>query len=167
MIRSEEHTFTARREATAIGSAAEVYDFLERVDCWPGVHPAVARVRLDRAGPGVQLVELDMHRPAGPAETVAAVRLCLPERWTIVHKELDPPAATRAHTGRWTVAAEGDVVRVSSTHTVTLDRDGVLAGLGSAVGLAEAGRRLSARLEALDEATLGCALDRAGRSFAG
>ncbi len=163
----DDTTVTVHREATAVGSPDDAYDFLEQIDLWPQVHPAVARVRLDHHGPGVQLVKLDLCQGHELVETTALARLCLPEQRTVVYKRLNPTTAAPSHTGRWRVEGEGELVRVSSWHTVTLDPDTVAATGERAVQLDECRRRVRTCMEALDEATLGCALGLAGQPFAG
>jgi len=111
------------------GSAQDVYDFLDAARLWPQRLGHVAAVELIETVPGQQVLRMDTRAVDGSVHTTESVRICTPvER--IVYKQTKVPALMTAHTGRWAVITDGDVVRASSQHTVLLNPDAVTAVLG-------------------------------------
>ncbi|MFC1437676.1 aromatase/cyclase [Streptacidiphilus sp. N1-10] len=105
----------------------EVHDFLYRADLWPQRLPHVARVRLTEDRPGEQLLEMDTVSPDGSPHTTVSVRIGLAPH-TLAYKQTVLPPAFAAHSGRWTLAPDGDGgTRATSRHTVRLDPVHILA----------------------------------------
>jgi aromatase len=97
----------------------EVYDFLYRVDDWPGRLPHVSRVILDEAVPNVQTVEMQTRVGDGAPTTARMVRVCSPHH-SIVYKQLEPPDILSAHLGGWYLHPTADGVRVTAHNTVMI-----------------------------------------------
>jgi ribosome-associated toxin RatA of RatAB toxin-antitoxin module len=121
------------------GTVAAVFEFINRADLWPERLPHVSRLDLDERVPGVQRMVMDTRSPDGSIHTTESVRLCFPERGTIVYKQLRVPPVMSAHTGRWELADAPDgLVEARSWHTVTLNPEGVRQALGAEATMQEA-----------------------------
>ena len=100
-----------------------------------------------------------MHTKAADATThrTESIRVCLPDR-RIVYKQTSMPPIMAAHTGEWTVTADGDRLTIASQHTVRLDPAGIANVLGPDVTAAEAAQRVQAILSGNSRITLGAAM---------
>ncbi|MGC4821807.1 aromatase/cyclase [Micromonospora sp. DT63] len=122
---------------TVPAPAADVYDFLYRADRWVERLPHVARVGLTEDEPNVQILEMDTLAPNGPVHTTTSVRVGFPAE-RIVYKQTTLPPLLAAHTGAWTLRAEGGGVTVTSRHTVVLRPERIEELLGPGATLAGA-----------------------------
>ncbi|MDB1089566.1 aromatase/cyclase [Streptomyces sp. ACA25] len=124
------------------GSAEDVFAFLDRADLWPERLPHVARLVLTEKEPGLQHLDMDTRGADGSLHNTKSVRICFPDRHTLVYKQLHMPVALSGHTGRWVIAPDPadpqNRLVVTSWHTVTLDPEGVRHALGPAATLDEA-----------------------------
>lgn len=136
------------------GSAAEVFEFVRRADAWPDRLPHVGRVELAEEPGGVQRLEMDTRSPDGTVHTTSSIRLCFPERGTIVYKQFRLPALLAGHTGRWHFEQDDGTVFARSWHTVALDADGIRAVLGPETTVDEARALVRKSLGANSLATL-------------
>lgn len=100
------------------GSAADVYAFLNDADRWPERLPHVDRVRLIEDIPGLQLLEMATRAPNGTVHTTSSVRITFPG--LIVYKQTLLPALLSLHSGQWLIREDGDGVRVTSEHSVSV-----------------------------------------------
>ncbi|GAB3961177.1 aromatase/cyclase [Streptomyces sparsus] len=135
---ADELCFTFSDSVEIAGRAADVFSFLDRADRWPERLPHVARLDLTEDEPGVQHMDMDTRSPDGSLHNTTSVRVCFPDRNSIVYKQLRVPVAMSGHTGRWEIVPSGDGVRATSWHTVTLDPEGVRSALGPDATLTEA-----------------------------
>ncbi|SDT78887.1 aromatase/cyclase [Actinoplanes derwentensis] len=115
----------------------DVYEFLYRADRWNERLPHVARVELTEDDPDVQTLEMDTIAPDGSVHTTKSVRVGFPTS-RIVYKQTTLPPLLAAHTGAWTLRADGDGVTVTSQHTVVLRPERIEPLLGAAATLADA-----------------------------
>jgi aromatase len=136
------------------GPSGAVFEFIRRADAWPARLAHVSRVELVEEPGGVQLLEMDTRAPDGTVHTTSSIRLCFPERRTIVYKQTKMPRLMAGHTGRWQFEEDGGAVFARSWHTVTLDPDGVRAVLGPEADPAEARAMVRKALGANSLATL-------------
>ncbi|WP_156724673.1 aromatase/cyclase [Streptomyces apocyni] len=135
----EEVHFTFSDSETIAGAAGDVYAFLDRADLWPERLPHVARLDLTEDEQGIQHMDMDTRSPDGSTHNTTSVRVCFPDRQSIVYKQLRVPVAMSVHTGRWVIEPQQDgTVRATSWHTVVLDPEGVHTALGPQATLAEA-----------------------------
>ena len=127
----DELRFSFEDRIVTDGTAQDVYTFLLRADRWPQRLPHVAAAELREEPSGIQHLRMETRSPDGSRHTTASVRVCLPTE-SITYKQLLLPALLRAHTGRWTLAPEpdGQLLSVTSRHTVVLDPEAVAARLG-------------------------------------
>ncbi|MGW6935366.1 aromatase/cyclase [Lentzea sp. NPDC054927] len=103
-----------------IGSARDVYDFLNDADLWAERLPHVANVAVTEDAPGVQVLRMDTRAKDGSTHTTESVRVCFPHQ-RIVYKQTTLPEALSLHTGRWEIVEEvNGVVAVSSHHTIAM-----------------------------------------------
>ncbi|MFJ7589428.1 SRPBCC family protein [Streptomyces sp. NPDC097617] len=123
------------------GPAELVYDFLHRIADWPERLPHVDSAEVSEDVPGVQLAALDTcATPDGLTRSTRTVRLCFPSAARIVFKELLTPEPIAAHTGAWSLAPDGDGVRVLCAQQVLLHEPPGTPG--DAAGLAETRRHV-------------------------
>jgi aromatase len=152
------------------GSAADVYDFLNEAKLWSERLPHVATVDLREDSPGLQVLRMETRTKDGSTHTTESVRVCLPHG-KIVYKQLELPALMSLHTGHWLLQPEGEQVRATSRHTVTVKESKITAILGPQAGVEEARNYLRTALSGNSLATLGHAKDyaeqRAGRASRG
>jgi aromatase len=134
----EDLHFTFSDTQVIRGSAAAVFEFIDRADAWPRRLPHVSRLALTEQPGGVQHMEMDTRSPDGSVHTTTSIRLCFPERGTIVYKQLQVPPVMAGHTGRWVFEESDGSVIARSWHTVTLSPEGVRAALGPDVTAAQA-----------------------------
>ncbi|MGC2997817.1 aromatase/cyclase [Streptomyces sp. G35A] len=134
------------------GPAELVYDFLYRVDDWPGVVPHVVRTELAEKEPGVQRVATDVRGSDGVARTTESVRVCFPHAGRLVHKQTLTPPMVAARTGEWQVVPDTSGVLVVCRQTVLVRAEEIEPFLGPGADLSGARRFLRAELgrEALD-----------------
>ncbi|MFI6944578.1 aromatase/cyclase [Streptomyces sp. NPDC050422] len=140
------------------GDAKDVYDFLNEAGRWTDRLPHVTRVELTEDTPGLQTLEMDTLAKDGSAHTTKSIRVCFPDE-SIAYKQITLPALLQLHTGRWTLAAEGDATLATSQHTVTLNTANITAILGADAGVAEAREFVRTALSTNSRATLGHAKD--------
>ncbi|AOR32920.1 cyclase [Streptomyces fodineus] len=155
------------------GRAEDVFGFLARAELWAERLPHVEAVDLAESEPAVGEVvqHLDMRTLAadGSRHDTSSVRLCFPERRTLVYKQRKTPVALSGHTGRWTVepladgADGGPRSRAVSWHAVMLDPDGVRQVYGRDATTADAAQKVRAALSGNSRATLRHARDFAER----
>ncbi|WP_344628673.1 aromatase/cyclase [Streptomyces glaucosporus] len=155
----DEIRFTFSDSVDIDGSAEDVFAFLDRADLWPARLPHVARIDLaeapsDGGGSTVQRMDMDTRSPDGSLHNTMSVRVCFPDRHTIVYKQLRVPVVMSGHTGRWVIEPHGKGVRATSWHTVTLDPEGVRRLLGPRATLAEARAKVRQALGANSTTTL-------------
>jgi aromatase len=120
------------------GSSGAVFDFIRRAELWPSRLPHVSRLELTEESGGIQLMEMDTRAPDGSTHTTSSIRICFPERRTIVYKQVKVPPIMAVHTGRWEFEEDEGTVFARSWHTVTLDPDGIAMALGPQATPAEA-----------------------------
>ncbi|HEX2312898.1 MAG TPA: aromatase/cyclase [Thermomonospora sp.] len=137
------------------GRAEDVYDFLNEAGRWPERLPHVARVALEEATPGLQILEMDTRTADGAQHTTTSVRVCRPHS-RIVYKQIRPPALMSLHTGSWLIGERpGGGLSVTSRHTVRIEEANITAVLGDGADLAAARRFVREALGANSRATLG------------
>lgn len=158
--------FTFHDSILIRGRAEDVFDFLDRADRWPARMPHVARVALSEHRSGLQHLDMDTSTPDGGTHNTTSVRVCFPDRRLIVYKQLRVPVALRGHTGRWTLEQDGEEVRATSWHTITLDPEGVRHMLGPAADFADARETIRAAVSANSTSTLRHAKDAAEAAYA-
>ncbi|WP_137233325.1 SRPBCC family protein [Streptomyces sp. BPSDS2] len=104
------------------GPAELAYDFLYRMDNWPGQLPWLTRLDLVEETPGIQRVRMDMVTDSGRTHTTEAVRVCFPHSGRIVYKLTEPSAATAAQAGEWSVEPDTTGLTVVARHQAVLSR---------------------------------------------
>lgn len=111
------------------GKPEAVYEFLYRAQDWPQRLPHVSRLDLVEDTPGVQVMSMDTKTKDGSVHTTESVRVCFPHE-RIVYKQTTMPALMTAHTGEWSIRAQGDATIATSRHTVMLNQDAIATVLG-------------------------------------
>lgn len=139
------------------GTVEAAYDFLYRADLWTERLPHVDRIEVREDTANVQRMTMVTRAKDGSAHTTESVRICFPHQ-RIVYKQLVPPALMTAHTGVWSIerTATG-VVRVTSSHTVTVKPSAIAAVLGEGADLAAARAFIRAAVGGNSAATLALA----------
>ncbi|MFG2503240.1 aromatase/cyclase [Streptomyces sp. NPDC048441] len=102
------------------GPAEPAYDFLYRVQDWPGRVPGVIRADVTEDEPGVQLVSMDTMDTDGRVHTTRSVRICFPHAGRIIYKQLTASGLLSAHTGEWSVLPDATGTTVSAQQDVLL-----------------------------------------------
>lgn len=148
--------FTFHDSVHIDGDADDVFAFLDRADQWPVRLPHVDSLQLREEG-NVQHMEMGTRAPDGSVHTTTSVRVSFAERGLIVYKQVRTPPVMAGHTGRWTVEPDGDGVRATSWHTVTLDLDGVRSVLGPDATAEQAREKVRHALSTNSSTTLACA----------
>ncbi|MFZ3597747.1 aromatase/cyclase [Streptomyces sp. BH104] len=136
------------------GPAELVYDFLYRVDAWPGRIPHVSRLTHSEHTPGIQMMTMDTRTPDGAGHTTESVRICFPHAGRIVYKQTATAPLMAAHTGEWTVVPGERGVTVTAHHQILLDEDAITRELGPHADLTTARQHLRRTLGAAGTATL-------------
>ncbi|WP_019544758.1 aromatase/cyclase [Streptomyces sulphureus] len=144
------------------GSATDVYDFIDRADRWTERLPHVRAVRLEEPVPGLQTLEMDTVAKDGISHTTKSYRVGMPPH-RIVYKQVTLPALLSLHTGRWTVAPDGDGVTATSQHTISVDPDAVARVLGADATVRDAIEHARTALSTNSLATLTLAREYAER----
>jgi ribosome-associated toxin RatA of RatAB toxin-antitoxin module len=135
------------------GTAADVFDFVNRADLWPERLPHVSRLVLTEDVPGVQHMEMETVTEGGHTHTTSSVRLCFrPGR--IVYKQLVPPKLLLGHSGAWEFADGPGGAVVTAHHTVAIDPAAVEEVLGAGKTVADARQYVRTALGANSTATL-------------
>ncbi|MET8650090.1 hypothetical protein [Nocardia aurea] len=122
------------------GSVADVFEFLRRLELWPGGIAHVHEVDYDEDDDGVQTVSTTVLGDDGTRHRIPSIRLCLGQA-RVVYKPLTVPPIARAHLGQWSVEQHADSVTITGRHTIALDPAGVRQVLGAAATV-EAATRL-------------------------
>ncbi|WRZ87686.1 hypothetical protein OHB54_45825 [Streptomyces sp. NBC_01007] len=139
--RLDELLFAFEDEARAEGPAELLYDFLYRVQDWPGSIPHVECADLVEDRPGVQVTTLDSCAgDDGRTVTTRTVRLCFPHAGRIVYKDTAAPEPIAAHTGEWSLVPDACGTRIVCAHQVLLREEAVGPALGEGTSLLEARR---------------------------
>jgi aromatase len=140
-----------------VGSAADVYDFLNEAQLWRQRLPHVARVALAEDSPGIQVLEMDTRTKDGSQHTTRSVRVCFPGD-RIVYKQITLPALMRVHTGHWRLEPGGDgTVLATSQHSVVINEATVEPVLGPGADVEQAAAFVRKALSANSSATLALA----------
>ncbi|MFF3847832.1 aromatase/cyclase [Streptomyces sp. NPDC002328] len=139
------------------GPPGPVYDFLHRVADWPRLVPHVTRLEVTEDAPGVQVMSMDTRTADGACHTTESVRVCFPEAGVIVYKQTATPALMHAHTGRWSVVADGSGLTVTSRHSVVLREEAIKTVLGEDATVEQARRYIRQALGRNSTATLNLA----------
>lgn len=155
---SEELTFSFEDTVAIVGSAKDVYDFINEAGLWSERLPHVATVRLTEDVPGLQTLEMDTRAKDGSVHTTKSYRVCLPHE-KIAYKQTTLPALLSLHTGYWTFRETERGVAASSQHTVVIRPENIEAILGPDAGVADAKAYVQAALSTNSRATLGHAKD--------
>ncbi|MGW5869086.1 aromatase/cyclase [Streptomyces sp. NPDC055239] len=129
------------------GPAEPVYDFLYRVQDWPGRVPGVIRADVVEDEPGVQAVTMDTMEPDGSVQTTRSVRICFPHAGLIVHKQLTASGLLSAHTGEWSLVPDERGVTVSARQEVLLCPQTIEQVRGEGAGTAGARRHVRETLK--------------------
>ncbi|MFI8238052.1 aromatase/cyclase [Streptomyces sp. NPDC085866] len=119
------------------GSADDVFDFLYQAQEWPSRLPHVDRLELQEDTTGIQVMSMDTRTADGSVHTTRSIRVAL-GRERILYKQTETPALMTAHTGEWSLAADGDGVLVTSRHSVTIRAEAVAKVLGERATVADA-----------------------------
>jgi hypothetical protein len=135
------------------GKAADVYEFVRRLDLWPERLAHVEDVVYEEDGQGVQTVVTTIAAADATLHRIPSIRLCLGGDRVLYKPSTVPPVA-RAHVGQWSVVQHADEVTVAGRHTVVLDPAGVRRTLGADAGIEDATRLVRAALGAHSIATL-------------
>jgi aromatase len=114
---------------TVAGSAKDVYDFLNEAQLWSQRLPHVARVSLEEATPGLQILEMDTTTKDGGVHTTRSVRVCQPYT-RIAYKQTTLPALLMLHTGCWLIEQRDGGASVTSRHTVRINAERITDVLG-------------------------------------
>lgn len=154
MTETEQLTIRFEDSIVIDGNAADVYDFLNEAKLWSERLPHVATVDLREDSPGLQVLRMETRTKDGSTHTTESVRVCLPHE-KIVYKQLELPALMSLHTGHWLLQQEGEQVRATSRHTVTVKESKITAILGPEAGIEEARNYLRTALSGNSLATLG------------
>jgi hypothetical protein len=150
---ADEATFVFADTVTVAGRPEDVYRFLFEGEAWPERLGHVAAARVTDHGHDVQGLEMETVAPDGSTHSTHSYRVCQRPRY-IAYKQTEMPPLLRAHTGRWSLAAEGDTVAVTSEHAVTLNPAAVVPVLGAGARLADARNYVQAALSANSMKTL-------------
>ncbi|MFC8675701.1 aromatase/cyclase [Streptomyces griseorubiginosus] len=153
---TDERTCSFEDTIAISGSAADVYEFIDRADLWTDRLPHVLAVRLEEPAPGVQTLEMDTLSKDGSSHTTKSYRVCLPHH-RIAYKQVTLPALITLHTGRWTITPTGDGVTASSQHTFTVNTENIAKILGADATLQDAIGYVRTALSTNSMATLGLA----------
>lgn len=154
---ASELTLTFHDEITVVGSATDVYDFLNEASRWGERLPHVREVHCIEPSPDVQVLRMSTVAKDGSSHVTESVRVCFPHR-LIAYKQTTLPALMSLHTGKWTLDDNDDgTVTVRSWHTVTVAEDRISDVLGPDAGLTEARTFLRDALGANSRTTLGYA----------
>jgi len=154
MTEAEQLTIRFEDSIVIDGSAADVYDFLNEAKLWSERLPHVATVDLREDSPGLQVLRMETRTKDGSTHTTESVRVCLPHE-KIVYKQLELPALMSLHTGHWLLQQDGEQVRATSRHTVTVKESKITTILGPEAGIEEARNYLRTALSGNSLATLG------------
>jgi aromatase len=138
---------------TVAGHAEDVYQFLFGAEAWSERLAHVAASRVTDHGHAVQALEMETVAPDGSTHSTHSYRVCQWPRY-IAYKQTAMPPLLRAHTGRWSLAHNGDIVAVTSEHAVTLNPGAVVPILGPQASLADARDYVQAALSANSMKTL-------------
>ncbi|AYC43050.1 aromatase/cyclase [Streptomyces griseorubiginosus] len=153
---TDERTCSFEDTIAISGSAADVYEFIDRADLWTDRLPHVLAVRLEEPAPGVQTLEMDTLSKDGSSHTTKSYRVCLPHH-RIAYKQVTLPALITLHTGRWTITPTEDGVTASSQHTFTVNTENIAKILGADATLQDAIGYVRTALSTNSMATLGLA----------
>jgi len=153
---TDERTCSFEDTIAISGSAADVYEFIDRADLWTDRLPHVLAVRLEEPAPGVQTLEMDTLSKDGSSHTTKSYRVCLPHH-RIAYKQVTLPALITLHTGRWTITPTEDGVTASSQHTFTVNTENIAEILGADATLQDAIGYVRTALSTNSMATLGLA----------
>lgn len=151
-------TFSFEDTVLVDGSAMDVYDFINEAGKWEERLPHVAKVRLDEDAAGLQTLEMDTRAKDGSVHTTKSYRVCFPHH-KIAYKQVTLPALMTLHTGCWTFEDDGNRMRASSQHTVTLNTASITTVLGPTATVADARKYVHTALSTNSRATLGHAKD--------
>ncbi|MFF4786956.1 aromatase/cyclase [Streptomyces griseorubiginosus] len=153
---TDERTCSFEDTIAISGSAADVYEFIDRADLWTDRLPHVLAVRLEEPAPGLQTLEMDTLSKDGSSHTTKSYRVCLPHH-RIAYKQVTLPALITLHTGRWTITPTEDGVTASSQHTFTVNTENIAKILGADATLQDAIGYVRTALSTNSMATLGLA----------
>ncbi|MDV8022187.1 aromatase/cyclase [Rhodococcus sp. IEGM 1330] len=121
-----------------VGSASDVFDFVDRADLWMERLPHVDTVELTEPTPGLQILRMDTKTKDGDTHTTESVRVTFPHH-KIAYKQTALPALLDLHTGIWTFEEDDHGTTIaSSQHTVILRADRITDILGAGAGVPEA-----------------------------
>ncbi|MFJ2818971.1 aromatase/cyclase [Streptomyces sp. NPDC087294] len=134
---AEDLTLTFEDTVQVPGGLKDAYAFVNEAGLWPERLPHVACTVLEEDAPGVQTLEMETRSPDGATHTTRSVRVCFPDE-RIVYKQLRTPALMTAHIGRWLFEEDADGARITSVHTVVLDKEAIPAVLGPDATVADA-----------------------------
>ncbi|MEW2562482.1 aromatase/cyclase [Streptomyces griseorubiginosus] len=153
---TDERTCSFEDTIAISGSAADVYEFIDRADLWTDRLPHVLAVRLEEPAPGVQTLEMDTLSKDGSSHTTKSYRVCLPHH-RIAYKQVTLPALITLHTGHWTITPTEDGITASSQHTFTVNTENIAKILGADATLQDAIGYVRTALSTNSMATLGLA----------
>ncbi|MGV9823225.1 hypothetical protein [Nocardia xishanensis] len=122
------------------GSVGDVFEFLRRLELWPGSLAHVHEVSYDEDDDGVQTVWTTVLGDDGTRHRIPSIRICL-GRTRVVYKPRTVPPIARAHLGQWSVQQHADSVTITGRHTIALDPAGMRQVLGAGATV-EAATRL-------------------------
>ncbi|MFC8450422.1 hypothetical protein [Kitasatospora sp. NPDC057223] len=153
----DELVFTFQDTVRTDGSPEAAYEFLWKVQDWPGAVSHIATVSLTQSAPGVQHVLSGVRAADGSVQDVPSVRLGL-ARDRVVYTPLTVPPFASAHLGEWIVGLDAKgTTTITGRHTVALRADRIAAAFGPAATPADARRRVRTALGAHSLATLDAA----------
>ncbi|RPK83974.1 MULTISPECIES: aromatase/cyclase [Streptomyces] len=151
---AEAVTFSFEDTVYTVGSAKDVYDFIDAADLWAERLPHVASVRLTEDSPGLQTLEMDTRTADGSTHTTKSYRVCLPHH-RIAYKQVTLPALMSLHTGIWTFReTEDGKVAATSQHTVVLNTANITKVLGDGATVQQAEAYVRGALSRNSTATL-------------
>lgn len=127
----DELVFSFEDSVVVEGPLDKAYEFLYQAWEWPTRLPHVSRLDLQEDVKGLQVMSMDTSTKDGSTHTTESVRVCFPNEQRIVYKQLVTPSLMTAHTGEWTIRPDGEGLRATSKHTVTLNEKNISNVLGA------------------------------------
>jgi aromatase len=135
------------------GSAADVYDYVQRGDLWAQRLPHVREVRMTEDADGVQTLTMLTETADGSTHSTSSTRLCLPGN-RIVYKQHILPKLLTGHSGQWNCAESESGATITARHVVAVDPNAVTEVLGPDATLADAREFLRSALGGNSRTTL-------------
>ncbi|WP_333749214.1 aromatase/cyclase [Streptomyces sp. IBSBF 2394] len=126
---SELSPFTFEDAVEAPADPVLLFSFLDRGELWAGRLEHVAEADMKEFSDGLQHLRMRTRTPDGDTHLTESYRVSQsPAR--LLYKQVTLPALLSLHTGEWTISPAGENWRITSRHTVAIDREAVTNVLG-------------------------------------